>query len=188
MKRFTLITVAIAALFLSGCNLFGGQVTTPPPGATPPGSTAPSDTTEEPASEATIQPRVDGTSVSIDCATDELWTCTSEFGGTIKTVDYLVGNLIVQEFFEEYGTTEAQVSALRVQYGDHLEVAEEITVNGAEGAILEDANTGKTHMFVLQNLDGKDDFGVKCEATVETAQFNKYRQGIEEMCSSLRTS
>ncbi len=171
--------IGISILSLSGCNSFSGKQSTPAPE---------SSISEEPKSEATIQPTVDGTPVSIDCSSDGLWTCNSQYGGTIKTVDYLVGTVSIAEYFSDFGTVDAQIEAYKTMRGWDGQDIEKFELNDATGAILKGGSNSKTHMFFIKKLKGKDDYGVKCAATVEADKFSTYKSGIEEMCGSLRSS
>lgn len=177
MKKLTIL-IAIATTFLvaTGC-----QQQTPPPLDT-------YSEDEEVMSEATIQPRMEGTAVSIDCDSNGLWTCSSDYGGSIDTVEYLVGMVSVAEYFSAFGTVDKQIEIYTMEHGDNVKMVEKIEVDGNQGAILENSANGKTYWFTIQNLEGKEDYGVRCRATIDSEKFETYKASIEEMCTSLRVS
>lgn len=177
MKKILILSMlTIAIVATAGCSK-----STPAPESS-------STSFEEVQSEATIQPRMEGTAVSIDCDSSGLWTCSSDYGGSIDTVEYLVGMISVEEYFSDFGTVDKQIEIYNMEQGDNVKLIEKIEVNGTQGAILENSANGKTYWFNIQDVEGKEDYGVRCKATVDSEKFETYKASIEEMCTSLRVN
>lgn len=142
---------------------------------------------EEVVSEDTVYPRVSGTPIAVDC-TNDLWVCTTQYGSAdISTVEYLVGSIQILEMFAGFDTTEAQIDAyLADPSWAGSEVVDEYELDGGEVAVLQGASNNKTKWILMTELDGKTDYSIKCEANVDTDQYDAYKASIEEMCLSAR--
>lgn len=174
MKKF-ILPFALLSVFLAACTGGGGEAY---------------DDYEydAPESEATVYPMMTGTSVAVDCASDQ-WTCYSQYGDAMiePSGDPYMGMIQVLEMFDMANTLDSQVIAYQSQEGWlGSELVDEYDFAGGEVGVLVSEENGKTKWILTKDLDGKTDYRVKCEATVDTDQYESYKASIETICETMR--
>lgn len=171
MKKSLFLLIASIAIFAVACGSGGG-----------------SDEfvfDETPVSLPSISPTTSGTPITVNCVSD-LWICTDQYGGSISTAEPYVGVLQVFEMFAEFANTDVQVEALLAESAwTGSKVVDEYELAGGEVAVVEGVSNNKTRWILLYNIEGKDDFALKCEATVNTDQYLTYKDSIEQMCEAV---
>jgi hypothetical protein len=140
----------------------------------------------EPVSEATVYPFVSGSAVALDC--DDAWTCYSEYGdATIQTSGSYAGAIQVVEMYDGYNTVDAMITSYQTQeVWSDVVLVDEYDFSDGEVAVLESASAGKIKWMLLKDVEGKTDYRVRCEATIDTAEYENYQSSIESICSTVR--
>lgn len=173
MKNFILLSLMSLALFsLTACNTDG-----------------PAAEGEAQVSEATVYPTMMGTELAVDCAGGEDWVCTTSEYGTmsISTKEPYVGMIQVMETYAQVNTLDSQIAATMAMEGwEDAEEVERYELNGQQVGAIKVAVPSKTKWFMVWEVEGKTDYSVKCEATINSDQYEAQKENIEAICSSVR--